>query len=70
MAATIATLTRVFQMGTVRLPDPDPTRPPEQALRLYATSYPHLATATLSGPTVEGNTAVWTVEKPIVKTKG
>lgn len=66
----IAALPRVFRLGSMRLTDPDPTLPPEAALRLYAPNYPHLATAILSGPLAENGTLVWTVEKPLVKTKG
>ncbi|MEE4377387.1 MAG: PRTRC system protein C [Candidatus Competibacteraceae bacterium] len=66
----ITTPQRVFKMGSVRLVDPDPRLPPEQAVRLYAPNYPHLATATLSGPEQVQDELVWTVEKPTVKTKG
>lgn len=63
-------LTRVFKMGVVRLPDIAPDLEPLASLRLYAANYPHLATATLSAPYAEGEELVYEVEKPAVKTKG
>lgn len=70
MTATVQALPRVFKMGSVTLADPDPTLLPEAALRLYTPNYPHLVTATLSGPVEEGGQWVYEVQKPVVKTKG
>ncbi len=61
---------RVFRMGAIELPDPDRTLDPLEALRLHALNYPHLATATLSEPQLDGERLVYEVEKPPVKTKG
>ena len=61
---------RVFKMGALRLPDPDPTAPPTEALALYVPNYPQLAHATLLEPRLEGEELVYEVEKPPVKTKG
>lgn len=66
----IIRLTRVFKMGSVRLPDPDPDLSPEEALRLYTANYPHLAHATLAEPRSEGTELVYEIEKPPAKTKG
>lgn len=37
---TARTLQRRFRFGATVLPDPDPSLPPEAALRLYAPTYP------------------------------
>jgi len=66
----IVTLTRVFQFGSLRLPDPDPTLPPREAVRLYAPNYPILAAAELGEPEVQGDELVYAVVKETVKTKG
>lgn len=67
----VITLTRVFQFGSLRLADPDPSLPPEEALRLYASAYPVLTTATLDDePRIEGNEMVYVANKASVKTKG
>ena len=63
-------LTRVFKMGSVRLPDPDSSLSPEAVLGLYSASYPHLAHSTLDSGVVENDELVYSVIKPPVKTKG
>jgi PRTRC genetic system protein C len=68
--AVIVRPVRVFLDGPVRFPDPDPLLPPEDALRLYAASYPHLATATLAEPELKGEELHYRVNKEAVKTKG
>lgn len=70
MMANIITPTRVFRMGATRLPDPDPSATPLDALRLFVPNYPALAHATLGEPVVEGDQLVYPVEKPPAKTKG
>ncbi len=62
--------TRSFKLGSINLPDPDPTLPPEEAVKLYAPNYPMIATSTLREPEVVGNELVYLIEKPPVKTKG
>ncbi len=62
--------TRVFKMGAVRLADPAPNLPPEEALRLYAQSYPHLAQAGLEEPQLIGEELHYAVKLEPVKTKG
>lgn len=61
---------RVFKMGAVELPDPDPQLTPEKALALYAPNYPYLANAVLSPARIDGTRVIYEVEKPPVKTKG
>lgn len=63
-------LNRVFRMGTIDLDDPAPEKPPQEALALYAGSYPMLANASLEDPVVEGGKQVYVVIKPSAKTKG
>lgn len=66
----IQSLTRVFKMGVVRLPDMAPDMEAIDSLRLYSANYPHLSSATLSPPVAEGDELLYEVEKPAVKTKG
>jgi PRTRC genetic system protein C len=63
-------LIRVFKMGAVRLQDPAPDLLPEEAVRLYAASYPHLATATLQEPVLFGEELHYAINLEPVKTKG
>jgi PRTRC genetic system protein C len=69
-AVRIAIPTRIFRMGSVDLPDPDPTLTPLRALRLYRENYPHLANARLSEPILSADTLVYEIQKPPVQTKG
>lgn len=66
----VEVLTRVFKMGSVRLPDLAPEKEPMESLRLYAANYPHLNSATLLDPVAEGDDLVYEVAKPPAKTKG
>lgn len=67
---SIIRLERVFRMGSIELADPAPDEPPTAALKLYELNYPHLATATLAEPVVEGDRLVFEIQKPVVQTKG
>lgn len=69
---TARTLQRRFRFGATVLPDPDPSLPPEAALRLYSATYPFLGSATLIGPTESpcGAYADYEAQKPAVATKG
>lgn len=73
MAATVQKLKREFKFKkdgtTVTLPDPNPAFTTDEVLRFYSGQYPELTTATLDGPKVEGNSAVYSV-KTTVGTKG
>lgn len=70
MTATVATLERCFKFGSLTLPDPDPTAPPEQVKALFTPNYPALAAASVEGPEIEGARATYTFVKTPVKTKG
>lgn len=67
---SVQTLTRKFRINTVVLDDPAPALPPEEALRLYAASYPFVASATLGEPVVEAGNLVYPVNKQAATTKG
>ena len=67
----ITTAPRVFKVGSIRLPDPDPSRSPTEAVQLYAGSYPHVVDATLEGPTINAAAECeYLVVRNAVKTKG
>ena len=68
MSASV--LKRVFRLSSLELVDPAPDLPPEEAIKLYAPSYPQLEIATLSQPFIEKGVQVYIVEKETVKTKG
>ncbi len=70
MTTNVITLVRVFKMGAVRLADPAPGLPAEEAVKLYAAAYPHLANAALGEPQVIGEELHYPVVLPDVKTKG
>jgi len=68
---TIQTANRLFKLGSLTLTDPDPSLPPDQAVRLYSANYPQIANAELVGPVVnDQGDLVYTVERSPVKTKG
>ncbi len=69
-AARVSVPTRIFRLGTMDLIDPDPRLTPLEALRLYRTNYPFLATARLCDGELEGDRLVYRVQKPRVETKG
>lgn len=63
--------TRIFKLGSLSLTDPDPSLSPEEAVQLYAATYPQVAQATLSGPEVGPNgEAIYEVQRAPAKTKG
>lgn len=71
MSTVIEQAVRVFKIGSVSLPDPDASMTPEEAIKLYAGSYPQVVDGTLSGPTVnDKGECVYEVERPAVKSKG
>jgi PRTRC genetic system protein C len=70
MTSQVIQLTPVLKMGPVRLPFPDPSMRPEEAMQLYSANYPSLAQSTLGPCYPEGDDLVYPVEKPPVKTKG
>lgn len=68
--SAIQTMTRVFKMNSVELPDPDPDKPPEQAILCLVSAFPHLQHCTLGVPTTEADRLIYPVIKPPVKTNG
>ena len=61
---------RLFKAGSLELADPDPKLSPEAVKKMFAVNYPHLASSTVSGPTLEGDRVIYTFEPMPVKTKG
>ena len=71
MSVKTTSAPRVFKIGSIRLPDPDPARTPHEAVQLYAGSYPHITGSTLTGPVInERGECEYSVERSPVKTKG
>jgi PRTRC genetic system protein C len=71
MSITIQPVARVFRLGQLELPDPDPTLAPDEAVALYAPNYPQVQGATLAAPEARADgTVVYAVERQPVKTKG
>jgi len=68
MSATV--LKRVFRLSSLELVDPALELPPEEAIKLYAGSYPQLEIATLGEPFIEKGVQIYEVAKNEVKTKG
>lgn len=73
MALEVKNLKRVFTFkkdGTpVELPDPNPEFTNSEVLQFYSNQYPELTTATLEGPKVDGDKAIYSV-KTSIGTKG
>lgn len=68
--ATATALPRLFKLSSLELADPAPELPPEEAIKLYAGSYPQLNVAELSEPEFTDTHVIYHVEKNEVKTKG
>ncbi len=47
-------MSREFSYNGVKLPDPNPTMAPEEVRQFYATQYPDITTASITGPEAEG----------------
>ena len=67
---TVLKPVRIFKMGAVRLADPAPDMSPQEAIKLYAASYPHLANAELDEPQLIGEELHYVIKLEAVKTKG
>ena len=63
-------LERVFRVGSMILPDPDPSASPEQALAYYYEARPSLRHCTIGDPIVEDGRYVYPLHKPAATTKG
>lgn len=67
MALEVQAPKRVFKFekdgDTITLPDPNPDFTVEEVLRFYSGQYPQLTTASLTGPVIKNNKAVYQVEE-------
>lgn len=66
---TIAPMRRVFEFGGIRFEDPNPAMSVEQVRGIFATQYPEITTAALTGPETVGDKCVYRFERAI-GTKG
>ena len=48
-------MSRDFSYNGVKLPDPNPGMTPEEVRQFYATQYPDITTAAITGPEAEGD---------------
>jgi len=48
-------MSRDFSYNGVKLPDPNPAMTPEEVRQFYATQYPDITTASITGPEAEGD---------------
>ena len=61
----VTKMVREFSYGGARLPDPNVDMEVEQVRSLYATQFPEIATATLTGPEAVGDKLVYRFERAI-----
>ena len=73
MALTITSLERVFKFenrnAEMTLQDPNPAMSPEEVMDFFSNTYPELTTATVHGPQIENDCAVYHF-KTTIGTKG
>lgn len=69
MALEVINLKRVFKFGDIELSDPNPEMNVDEVCGFYSVTHSELTTATVSGPEVKGETAIYTF-KTTVGTKG
>ena len=73
MALEITGIKRVFTFkkgtATITLDDPNPSDSPEMVMGFYANTYPELTTATVHGPSITHDTALYEF-KTTIGTKG
>lgn len=73
MALVIKGMKRQFTFKhgneTISLNDPDPMQSPDAVMSFYANTYPELTTATVHGPTIRDDEAVYEF-KTTIGTKG
>ena len=62
---TAEPLKREFSFNGIRLPDPNPNLPVEEVRAIYATQYPDVATASISGPEAIAGKLRYTFERAI-----
>ena len=51
---TEARMSREFSYQGVRLPDPNPSMTPEEVRQFFATQFPDITTASITGPEADG----------------
>jgi PRTRC genetic system protein C len=61
----IEVMKREFFYNGIRLPDPNPNLPVEEVRAAYATAYPEITTASLTGPEAVGGKMRYTFERAI-----
>jgi PRTRC genetic system protein C len=59
MALDIKTLPRVFKFKNEALSDPSASMSPHAVMEFYASDHPELTTATVKGPKIENDQAVY-----------
>ena len=69
MAFEVITMKRVFINGKDRIEDPDTSLSVDEVQGFLSVKYPDLTTATVSGPEIKGDEAIYTF-KTTVGTKG
>ena len=69
MALEVINLKRKFVLDDKDLSDPNPDFSVDEVMGFYSVRYPELTTATVTGPEVNGDEAVYTF-KTTVGTKG
>lgn len=73
MALEIKGIKRVFKLkkggNMLQLDDPNPDMSPNEVMDFYSMTYPELTTATLHGPVIEEDCAVYEF-KTTIGTKG
>lgn len=67
---TIATLERVFRIGTMTLPFPNNVTEPSEALALLAPNFPIIKNSVIGDPFIEAGRQVFEVIKAPIKTNG
>ena len=61
----VSTMRREFRFGGAKLPDPNPQIDVEQVRSIYATQFPEIAKAALTGPEAIGDKMVYRFERAI-----
>lgn len=69
MALQVTSKTRVFKYNDQELADPNPQMAPNEVAKFYSSQYPELVTASVDGPKIDGDKAVYSFSKNI-GTKG
>jgi PRTRC genetic system protein C len=65
MSMQVSAMKREFRFGGAKLPDPNPQIDVEQVRAIYATQFPEIATASLTGPEAIGDKLVYRFERAI-----